>query len=133
MTETVRHDLCVAAARAEADGLLTFQPSRMKMNQDRRPPRLSVVPEAEVYDLGRGPETTADRVKRLQREARMLAREQAEALERKLVETAALAREIAEGGEAFPAGVREIANRIHTDLDGKEMTLRALVERTFVD
>ena len=103
------------------------------MNQDRKPPKLSVVAESEVYDLGRGPETTADRVKRLQREARMLAREQAEALEAKLVETAALAREIAEGGEAFPAGVREIANRIHTDLDGKEMTLRALVERTFTD
>ena len=101
------------------------------MNQDRKPPKLSVVPESEVYDLGRGPETTADRVKRLQREARILAREQAEALEAKLVETAALAKEIAEGGEAFPAGVREIANRIHTDLDGKEMTLRALVERTF--
>ena len=43
----------------------------------------------------------------------------------------ALTREIADGGEAFPAGVREIANRIHADLDGKEMTLRALVERTF--
>ena len=103
------------------------------MNQDRKLPKLSVVPESEVYDLGRGPETTADRVKRLQREARLLAREQAEALEAKLVETAALAREIAEGGEAFPAGVREIANRIHADLDGKEMTLRALVERTFGD
>ncbi len=101
------------------------------MNQDRRPPKLSVVPEAEVYDLGRGPETTADRVKRLQREARLLAREQAEALAAKLVDTAALAKEITEGGEAFPAGVREIAGRIHTELDGKEMTLRALVERTF--
>lgn len=102
------------------------------MNQDRKPPRLSVVaPESEVYDLGRGPETTADRVKRLQREARMLAREQAEALELKLTETAALAAEIAGGGEAFPAGVRELATRIHADLDGKEMTLRALVERTF--
>ncbi len=101
------------------------------MNQDRKTPHLSVAPTAEVYDLGRGPESTADRVKRLQREARMLAREQAEALERKLTETAALAREVAEGGEAFPAGVREIAGRIHADLDGKEMTLRALVERTF--
>lgn len=110
-----------------------LQPNCRVMNQDRKPPKLSVVAEAEVYDLGRGPESTADRVKRLQREARMLAREQAEALEAKLVETAALAREIAEGGEAFPAGVREIANRIHADLDGKEMTLRALVERTFGD
>ena len=103
------------------------------MNQDRKPPQLSVVSEAEVYDLGRGPETTADRVKRLQREARMLAREQAEVLVAKLVETAAVAQEIAEGGEAYPAGVREIASRIHADLDGKEMTLRALVERTFAD
>ena len=101
------------------------------MNQDRSPLKLSVVSESEVYDLGRGPETTSDRVKRLQREARMLAREQAEALEAKLIETATLAQEIAEGGEAFPAGVREIANRIHADLDGKEQTLRALVERTF--
>lgn len=103
------------------------------MNQDRKPSMLSVVPESEVYDLGRGPESTANRVKRLQREARLLAREQAEALERKLMETAALAKEVAEGGDAFPAGVREIAARIHTDLDGKEMTLRALVERTFGD
>lgn len=101
------------------------------MTQDRKTPRLSVVHESEVYDLGRGPESTSDRVKRLQKEARLLAREQAEALERKLVDTAALAEEIAAGGEAYPAGVREIASRIHADLDGKEMTLRALVERTF--
>ena len=102
------------------------------MNQDRKP-TLSVAPIAEVYDLGRGPETTADRVKRLQKEARLLAREQAETLERKLTETAAIAAEIAGGGEAYPAGVRELAGRIHADLDGKEMTLRALVERTFGD
>ena len=101
------------------------------MNQDRKSPTLTVAQSAEIYELGRAPETTADRVKRLQKEARMLAREQAEALEAKLVETAALAEEIAAGGEAFPAGVREIASRIHADLDGKEMTLRALVERTF--
>ena len=101
------------------------------MNQDRKSPQLSVVPEAEMYDLGRGPESTGDRVKRLQHEARMLAREQAEALVQRLVETAAAATEIAEGGEAYPAGVRELASRIHADLDGKEMTLKALIERTF--
>ena len=111
--------------------LRPLQPESLSMNQDRKSPRLAVVPESEMYDLGRGPETTADRVKRLQKEARLLAREQAEALERKLTDTAALAAEIAAGGEAYPAGVREIAGRIHADLDGKEMTLRALVERTF--
>lgn len=101
------------------------------MNQDRKPPRLTVVPEAEVYDLGRGPEKTADRVKRLQKEARLLAREEVETLERMLAETATLAEAIAAGGEAYPAGVRELASRIHADLDGKELTLRALTERTF--
>ena len=102
------------------------------MTQDRKAPKLSVVPEAAaMYDLGRGPETTADRVKRLQHEARLLAREQAEALLRKLEDTSAMAAEIAGGGEAYPAGVREIAARIHADIDGKELTLKALIERTF--
>ena len=38
--------------------------------------RLVSSPEAEVYDLMRAPESTAERVKRLQAEARALALEQ---------------------------------------------------------
>ena len=44
-------------------------------------PTLRVVsPEAEIYDLMRKPETTGERVKRLQMEARALAVEQVETL-----------------------------------------------------
>ena len=96
---------------------------------------LSLVPSsahvAELYDLGRGPETTAQRVKRLQAEARLLAREEVERLDRAMMDMAVLAAEIAAGGEAYPAGVRELASRIAADLPQKAQGLRSLVSRTF--
>ena len=45
---------------------------------------------------------------------------------------AARAVEIAEGGEAYPAGVREIASRIATDLPEKAKTLLTILHRTAV-
>lgn len=96
---------------------------------------LSLVPSsahvAELYDLGRGPETTAQRVKRLQAEARLLAREEVERLDRAMMDMAVLAAEIAAGGEAYPAGVRELASRIAADLPQKAQGLRSIVSRTF--
>lgn len=86
--------------------------------------------EAEIYDLMRTPETTADRVRRLQLEARALAVEQVEALEAVLMQAAAMAREIAEGGDAYPVGAREIAGRLASDLPSKSETLKAIVSRT---
>ena len=85
--------------------------------------------EAEIYDLMWTPETTADRVKRLQLEARALAVEQVEALEKVLLEAAALAREISEGGDAYPVGARELAGRLASDLPSKSETLKAIVSR----
>ena len=82
--------------------------------------------EAEVYDLMRQPETTADRVKRLQLEARALAVEQVEVLEKALLEAAALAKEIADGGDAYPVDARLV-----TDLPSKAETLKAIVGRAF--
>lgn len=94
---------------------------------------LKVVPPisgvAEIYDLGRGPETTAQRVKRLQEEARLLAREEIERLDRDLRRLAEQARTIAEGGEAYPAGIRELAGRIGVDTAQRAEILRALLER----
>lgn len=85
--------------------------------------------EAEVYDLMRKPETTADRVRRLQLEAKALAVEQVEALEKILMEAAAMAREIAEGGDAYPVGARELAGRLASDLPSKAETLKAIAGR----
>jgi len=94
---------------------------------------LKIVPPvsgmAEVYDLGRGPESTAQRVKRLQDEARMLAREEVERLDRDLRKLADQARSIADGGEAYPAGIRELAGRIGVDTAQRAEILRALLER----
>ncbi len=85
--------------------------------------------DAGVYQLGRKPETTSQRVRRLQVEAQMLAREQIEALETALRAAADLAREIAAGGDAYPAGVRELADRIADDLPAKAQTLELLIDR----
>ena len=94
-------------------------------------PELRLVPgDAAIYDLMRTPETTSERVKRLQMEARALAVEQVEALERVLLEASRMAREIADGGEAYPVGARELAGRLSADLPAKAETLKAIVSRS---
>lgn len=90
-----------------------------------------VAAEAEVYNLMKAPESTSERVKRLQMEARALAIEQVEALEAVLMKASAMAREIAEGGDAYPVGAREMASRLSADLPAKAETLKAIVVRTF--
>jgi hypothetical protein len=85
---------------------------------------------AEVYNLGRDTETVSQRVQRLQREARALAREQVEALERDLQSFAVRAQEIADGGDAYAVGVREMASRLASDLPQKAQSLRAILERS---
>ena len=98
---------------------------------DPRPP-LRVVPQAEaaVYDLMKAPETTAERVKRLQMEARALAHEQVEALDNILLQAAQMAKEIAEGGDAYPVGAREIASRLAEDLPSKAETIKAILSKS---
>lgn len=97
---------------------------------DRSKPDLRLVsPESEIYDLMRTPETTAGRVRRLQMEARALAVEQVEALEKVLKQAAEMAREIAEGGDAYPVGAREIASRL-VDLPIKADSMRTIVARS---
>lgn len=100
-------------------------------------PLLSVVPgnvqPVEVYNLSQGPETTTQRVQRLQHEARLLAREQIEAMGRDLDELAVRALEIAEGGDAYAVGVREMASRLASDLPQKAQSLRAILNRSHKD
>lgn len=100
-----------------------------KSKADARP-ALRLVGEAEIYDLMRAPETTADRVRRLQAEARALALEEVEELEKLLVAAAAKALAVAEGGDAYPVGARELASRLAADLPAKAETIRAIVSRT---
>jgi len=100
-----------------------------KTGSDAKPDLRLVGAEAEVYDLMRAPETTAERVKRLQLEAHALALEEIEALERLLLDAARKAKEIADGGDAYPVGARELASRLAADLPTKAETIKTIVGR----
>ena len=69
------------------------------------------------------------RIRQLREEARALAHEQVERLQQSLLETARLAAEISEGGDAYPIGARELARRMTEDAAHQAMTLAAIVER----
>ena len=98
-------------------------------NTPSKPDLRLVAAQSEVYDLMRAPETTSERVKRLQLEARALALEQVEALEKVLFQAAGMAKEIAEGGDAYPVGAREIASRLMVDLPQKAETMKTIASR----
>jgi hypothetical protein len=75
------------------------------------------------------PESPADRIRRLQTEARSLAREHVEMLVRALSDVSRLADEIADGGEAYPVGARELSRRLTEDCGMQAMTLSAILDR----
>ena len=94
-------------------------------------PPLSVVADNSA-DPARpaAPHDLSDRIRRLQAEARSLAREHIHALERALLEVERLSAEIADGGEAYPVGVREIARRLAAECEASGNTIKALAGRS---
>lgn len=89
-------------------------------------------PTAEIRALMTTPESRSDRIARLQREARALALEDVEALIRLMAQVADAASDIAEGGDAYPVGVREAALRLATDLPARADTLKAISGRFLI-
>ena len=85
-------------------------------NTSTRPDLRLVSAESEVYDLMRAPVTTSERVRRLRLEARALAVEQVEVLEKVVHQAAQMA--------------REIASRLATDLPIKARTISTIVARS---
>jgi hypothetical protein len=75
-------------------------------------------------------ETVAQRVKRLQAEARQLAKDHIRSLTEAMTSLEAMAAEIAEGGDAYAPGVREVARQLTEDLDSRVQTLEAISSRT---
>jgi hypothetical protein len=73
--------------------------------------------------------TISDRVKRLQAEARALAREHVSELQARLADVGELAAQIAAGGEAYPAGVREIARRLVEETTAKNSSIAMIGAR----
>lgn len=75
------------------------------------------------------PETAQQRIQHLQAEAKALAIAE---IERLITSTRGLAAEadaIAKGGDAYPAGVRQVAERMADDLHGRGDNLTSLAGR----
>jgi hypothetical protein len=82
-----------------------------------------------ILELGRVVETGVERVRRLQRETHALAQEQVEILARDMEGMALRMGEIAEGGDAYPIGVRELSSRMADELAQQAKVLLAIMER----
>lgn len=99
-------------------------------------PSLSVVADNDLHSnaapaqIGAKPETVAERVRRLQAEARQLAKDHVHALAEAIVHVEQMAAEIAEGGDAYPPGVRDLARRFVDDCEARVQTLEAISART---
>jgi len=75
------------------------------------------------------PESASQKIKRLQAEAKNLAREHVELLSAQLSGVSRLAGEIAEGGDLYPVGARELARRLAEDASKQSLTLSAILDR----
>ena len=95
-------------------------------------PSLSVVADNDLHTAGQPakPETVAERVRRLQAEARQLAKDHIHALSAAILEVEQMAAEIADGGDAYPPGVRDLARRFVDDCEARVQTLEAITART---
>lgn len=84
-------------------------------------------PSAQVAALPT--DSVAQRIRRLQTEARGLARQQVQALEQALAQVERMSADIADGGEAYPPGVREIARRLAEDCAVRAQAIEAIAAR----
>jgi hypothetical protein len=75
-------------------------------------------------------ESPADRIRRLQAEARELAHQHLDLLSAALADLTRLAEEVAEGGEVYPVGAHEFARRLADETAKHAFTLSGIVERT---
>jgi hypothetical protein len=94
-------------------------------------PSLSVVADNDLKSVrSTQSETVAQRVQRLQAEARQLAKDHVKSLTAAMVDLEQLAAEIADGGDAYAPGIRDICRRMVEDLESRVQTLDAISART---
>ncbi|WP_372784146.1 hypothetical protein [Phenylobacterium sp.] len=90
-------------------------------------PSLSVVADNDLKSSRT--ETVAERVRRLQAEAKQLAKDHVHALSAAIMNAEAIAAEIADGGDAYPPGIRDLARRFVEDAEARVQTLEAIASR----
>ena len=84
-------------------------------------PKLRLVAQPDVSRM--------KRVQELQEQARAIAMAEVSEFETALIQLVAQARELADAGEAIPAGVRELCRSFSDDADARVKTLGALTHR----
>jgi hypothetical protein len=82
-----------------------------------------------VHSSPAAQDTLAKRVQSLRREARQLANEHIDLLIAQMAAMAETAAEIAEGGDAYPPGVRDLARRAAEDCQARAQTLGMIAKR----
>ena len=93
-------------------------------------PSLSVVADNDLKSVLPKSETVAQRVQRLQGEARQLAKDHIRSFTAAMISLEEMAAEIADGGDAYAPGIRDIARRLAEDLEARAQTLDAISART---
>lgn len=73
-------------------------------------------------------ESPAVRASRLLAEAREAANEHVQMLEQALLNVMEIAQQIAEGGEVYPVGVRELCRRLAEDSSAKSQTVESMLQ-----
>lgn len=82
-----------------------------------------------VVTTAQNGERVADRVRRLQAEAQALAKDHVSDLEQLLESVAVLAQEIAEGGDVYPVGARDLCRRLVEDSTWRASTLNVILQK----
>ena len=82
-----------------------------------------------TYDARRNTLTPAARAERLRAELRAVAQEQMADLQAAMQDVLATARAIAEGGEAYPHGARELCRNLASDVHAQSQTLTVITGR----
>jgi hypothetical protein len=74
-------------------------------------------------------ETHAEKMRHLREQAETNARDHTQLFAQALAQLEAIAEDIAQGGEAYPVGVRETARRLGPELAGSRMNVASILGR----
>ncbi|MGH6956438.1 MAG: hypothetical protein ACREEW_07205 [Caulobacteraceae bacterium] len=74
-------------------------------------------------------ESLADKVRRLRDEAQGLARDHAQDFVHAIADLESFAGDIADGGEAYPVGIRQMAKKLLGELQGARLNVTSVLGR----
>jgi hypothetical protein len=117
-------------AFSDPSGIVADMTLGRQLRYNKMSPSLSVVANNDLKVEHQKPETVAQRVRRLQAEARALAKDHVATFAAAMTDLGQLAHEISEGGDAYAPGIRDLARRLAEELDARAHTVQAIAAKT---